>query len=71
LDRVYKASDLLLKHKDALEEHLRGTEGRLFALQEKIILYDQPIPFLRVPASLMRKHAMVGTQKRSVTIVHW
>ena len=40
LDSVYKASDLLLKHKDALEEHLRGTEGRLFALKEKIILYD-------------------------------
>ena len=40
LDSVYKASDLLLKHKDALEEHLRGTEGRLFSLQEKIILYD-------------------------------
>jgi transposase len=40
LDSVYKASDLLLKNKDALEEHLRGTEGQLFALEEKIILYD-------------------------------
>jgi transposase len=40
LDSVYKASDLLLKNKDALEEHLRGTEGRLFDLEEKIILYD-------------------------------
>ncbi len=40
LDRVYKVSDRLLKHKDALEEHLRRTEGRLFALEEKIILYD-------------------------------
>jgi transposase len=40
LDSVYKASDLLLKNKDELEEHLRGTEGRLFALNERIILYD-------------------------------
>jgi transposase len=40
LDRVYKVSDQLLKHKDALEEHLRRTEGQLFALEEKIILYD-------------------------------
>jgi hypothetical protein len=39
-DSVYRASDLLLKNKDALEEHLRGTEGRLFSLKEKIILYD-------------------------------
>jgi transposase len=40
LDRVYKVSDRLLKHKDALEAHLRRAEGRLFALEEKIILYD-------------------------------
>jgi hypothetical protein len=40
LDSVYKASDLLLKNKEALEEYLRRTEGQLFALEEKIILYD-------------------------------
>jgi transposase len=40
LDCVYKVSDRLLKHKDALEEHLCSTEGQLFALEEKIILYD-------------------------------
>jgi hypothetical protein len=40
LDRVYKVSDWLLKHKDVLEEHLCRTEGQLFALEEKIILYD-------------------------------
>jgi len=40
LDRVYKVSDFLLKNKDALEEYLRRTEGELFALEEKIILYD-------------------------------
>jgi len=29
LDRVYKVSDWLLKHKQSLEEHLRRTEGQL------------------------------------------
>ncbi len=40
LDSVYKASDLLLRNKEALEEHLHRTEGQLFDLEEKIILYD-------------------------------
>ena len=40
LDRVYKVSDPLSKYKDALEEHLCRSEGQLFALEEKIILYD-------------------------------
>lgn len=40
LNKVYKVSDLLLKHRDALEEHLRCTERQLFGLEEKIILYD-------------------------------
>ena len=39
-DRVYKASDQLLRHKEALEEHLRGKEKGIFNLEEKIILYD-------------------------------
>jgi transposase len=40
LDRLYKASDHLLKHKEVLENHLRATESRIFSLDEKIILYD-------------------------------
>jgi len=46
LDSAYKASDLLLKNKETLEEHLRQTEGRLFALEEKIILYDLTNTFI-------------------------
>ena len=46
LDSVYKASDILLKNQDALEEHLRRTEGKLFALDEKIILYDLTNTFI-------------------------
>lgn len=40
LDRLYKASDHLLKHKKAIENHLRAVECRIFSLDEKIILYD-------------------------------
>jgi len=40
MDCLYKASDHLMKHKEAIEDHLCMTETRLFALEEKIILYD-------------------------------
>jgi transposase len=55
LDRVYKVSDRLLKHKDALEGHLRWTEGQLFALEEKIILYDLTNTFLEGSGKYNRK----------------
>jgi len=37
---LYRISDLLLSHKDAIEKHLKMTEKTLFSLNEKIILYD-------------------------------
>lgn len=40
LDRLYKASDHLLKNKEEIENHLRAMECRIFNLDEKIILYD-------------------------------
>ena len=40
LDRLYKASDHLLKHKEKIEDHLRKVETGIFDLEEKIILYD-------------------------------
>lgn len=40
LDRIYKVSDLLIKKQSVIEEHLCRKEGELFALEEKIILYD-------------------------------
>ena len=46
LDSAYKAADLLLKNKEAIEEHLRQTEGQLFGLDEKIILYDLTNTFI-------------------------
>ena len=40
LSRMYRISDLLLKHRDALEEHLFGRERSLFKLDCTITLYD-------------------------------
>lgn len=40
LDRLYKASDHLLKHKEKIEDHLRKVEIGMFGLEERIILYD-------------------------------
>jgi hypothetical protein len=39
-DRVYKVSDMLLKHKKDIEGHLRMKERTLFNLGKTIILYD-------------------------------
>ena len=62
-DSVYRASDLLLKNKDALEEHLRGTEGRLFSLQEKIILYDLTNTFFEGSGKFNPKARYGGNSK--------
>lgn len=39
-DRLYRALDVLLKHKGALEAHLKGRLGALFALEYDLLLYD-------------------------------
>jgi transposase len=39
-DRVYRASDKLLRFRDELEEYLTGKERTLFNLQETVLLYD-------------------------------
>jgi transposase len=39
-DRLYKALDQLLPHKDALERHLRNRLGELFELKCDLLLYD-------------------------------
>jgi len=63
LDSVYKASDLLLKNKEALEEHLHRTEGQLFALEEKIILYDLTNTFFEGTGKYNRKARYGGKSK--------
>ena len=39
-DRLYRALDALLPHKEALERHLKERLGRLFALEYDLLLYD-------------------------------
>jgi transposase len=39
-DRLYRALDRLLPHKEALEGHLRSKLGELFALDYDLLLYD-------------------------------
>ncbi len=40
LDRIYQASDVLLKHKEELEKHLYEHHRQSFQLSETITLYD-------------------------------
>jgi transposase len=62
LDRLYKASDHLMKHKLAIEDHLCEAETRLFVLEEKIILYDLTNTFLEGPGKYNSK-AQYGKSK--------
>jgi transposase len=39
-DRLYRALDQLLPHKEALEKHLKNRLGELFALDYDLLLYD-------------------------------
>ena len=39
-DRLYAGMDQLLRHKDAIEKHLRGRVGELFAPRQELLIYD-------------------------------
>src|SRR6185295_13365589 len=39
-DRLYRAHDHVLPHKEALEEHLKEHLGTLFGLEYDLLLYD-------------------------------
>ena len=39
-DRLYRALDRLLPHKEAIERHLKARLGELFALEYDLLLYD-------------------------------
>jgi len=39
-DRFYRVSDLLYKHRHSIEQHLRQMQGRLFAPDRSVLLYD-------------------------------
>jgi transposase len=61
-DRVYKVSDMLLKNKEAIEEHLSLKERNLFNLEEKIILYDLTNTFFEGSGKYNKK-AHLGRSK--------
>ena len=46
LSALYRLSDMLVQHREAIEAHLRKSERSLFGLQERIILYDLTNTFL-------------------------
>jgi transposase len=65
-DRVYKVSDMLLSHKDAIETHLQNRERHLFNLDEKILLYDLTNTFFEGSGKYNKKaHFGVSKEKRS------
>jgi transposase len=65
-DRVYRVSDMLLRHKQEIEDHLRVRECSMFNLEEKIILYDLTNTFFEGPGKYNSKaHFGVSKEKRS------
>lgn len=65
-DRVYKVSDMLLRNKIAIEEHLRNRERNLFNLDEKILLYDLTNTFFEGACKFNKKGKFgVSKEKRS------
>jgi len=46
LSALYRLSDALVQHREAIEAHLQQNEKRLFGLRESIILYDLTNTFL-------------------------
>ena len=63
-DRVYKVSDMLLKEKKAIEEHLCFKERNLFNLEEKIILYDLTNTFFEGTGKYNKKAYFAKSKER-------
>lgn len=55
LQQLYRSSDMLLKHRDALEAHLFGTAQSLFGFSETITLYDLTNTYFEGAASGIEK----------------
>ena len=59
---LYRISDLLFAHKGSIEKHLAKREKNLFALEEKIILYDLTNTYFEGTAKTNKK-AKYGRSK--------
>lgn len=55
LDRLYQVSDLLWKHREAIETHLYSQERDLFSFSETITLYDLTNTFFEGEAKINPK----------------
>ena len=64
--RLYRASDLLLRHATAIEEHVFDTVTSLFSLAETVTLYDLTNTYFEGPADLNPK-ALHGRSKEKRT----
>lgn len=65
-DRVYQVSDMLLKNKASIEEHLEARERSLFNLNDRILLYDLTNTFFEGSGRYNRKaHFGVSKEKRT------
>ncbi len=69
--QLYRASDRLLKHKDALESFLYARERTLFDFQETITLYDLTNTCLSRGLRQRIPRQSSDTPRRSAPIVHW
>lgn len=52
-ERLYRALDALLPHKETLEKHLKNRLGTLFDLKYDLLLYDEPYFTQSVNASML------------------
>lgn len=65
-DRVYKVSDMLIKHKSDIEAHLQQKESHLFNLEERVLLYDLTNTFFEGSGKYNAKaHFGLSKEKRS------
>jgi len=53
-DRLYRALDLLVPRKEAIEKHLKDRMGELFALEYDLVLYDVTSTYFEGEAALNR-----------------
>ena len=64
---LYRASDILMRHRSAIEDHLFGTIQTLFGLEETVTLYDLTNTYFEGDAAANPKAAH-GRSRRSVPI---
>ena len=66
--QLYRASDALVKHREAIEAHLFGRAMGLFDLQPTVTLYDLPTPTSKARRARSRRPG-ADTRRRSAATV--